>query len=324
MIPLQFIYNIVKFSLVIHVGGFVNKGRIFISSTKISERQAKAIFYIIKKKFGTSIAPLNLRKVLAQRKRHLAPFFDVRVEKFDVAGDEKEERKVVHCKNVLEFSKYAAHRRGLNHSECDFIIGADQGKGLMKLTLTINVTNDTEKTNASDKKVLILSVVSANETWESMKKLFELIKLSELSKFRLSMDLKLTNITLGMSSHSSKFPCPYAECYKRNGIWTIGNPRTFSSLLKNAEEFRDVGKGDRKQLQNFYNVENPPCFIPEDRNQEVLVTIPPPVLHLRLGIVNFLVLIIETRHKSEFLRFADSISIAKENYQGRVFQGNEC
>ena len=29
MIPLQFSYNIVKFSLVIHVGGFVNEGRIF-------------------------------------------------------------------------------------------------------------------------------------------------------------------------------------------------------------------------------------------------------------------------------------------------------
>ena len=55
----------------------------------------------------------------------------------------------------------------------------------------------------------------------------------------LSQDLILTNIILDITSHSSKYPYPYGECYKnyKSNKWYNGRHRIKGNLRSNQREW---------------------------------------------------------------------------------------
>ena len=93
---------------------------------------------------------------------------------------------------------------------------------------------DRFKSSGSHKVCIVARVDSVPENHFNLKVLLNSQHLHELSKdFRISCDLKLIDILLGIQSCSSLHPCPYCEGYKINrsgektnkkGIWVKGNP----------------------------------------------------------------------------------------------------
>ena len=101
------------------------------------------------------------------------------------------------------------------------------------------------------KKSMILAIVcNVPENYNNMKVLIELTKLNEID-FKMSQDLKLTNIVIGITSHSSKYPCPYGECCKDDvtGDWIKGQDRTINNLT--ANQIKWCENSNRKLLKKL-------------------------------------------------------------------------
>ena len=96
------------------------------------------------------------------------------------------------------------------------MIGADDGKYILKITCNwSSFKPDIEKYKLmSAKRSIILAAVNkVPETYHNMGVVFKLTSLNEI-EYKLSQDLKLTSIVIGITNHSSKHPCPYGECFK--------------------------------------------------------------------------------------------------------------
>ena len=87
---------------------------------------------------------------------------------------------------------------------------------------------------------------------------FDKINLNQIS-YQITTDHKLCNMVCGIGFHSSKFPCPYAECYKDpDGKWIVGPFRCVASL----ERDYGLSKGkNRNRLKEFNSVEFMPLGI---------------------------------------------------------------
>jgi len=92
------------------------------------------------------------------------------------------------------------------------------------------------------------------------------------------------NVIAGIGPYSSKFPCPYGECKKtEDEKWLKGANRTFENLQNHYEEYCRAGsvKSERK---NFFSVHYPPLVKAGRFHTLVIITLPPPPLHLiKLG-----------------------------------------
>ena len=108
-------------------------------------------------------------------------------------------------------------------------IGIDGGGGSFKVTM--NITEKKQPTEADDlksppkkrtakhikqrykdsgvKKLFIIGIVEdILETYDNVKAILTLLGLEKID-FVIATDLKLANILLGLSTHSSRFRCPY-------------------------------------------------------------------------------------------------------------------
>ena len=109
----------------------------------------------------------------------------------------------------------------------------DYGKGLMKIICNWSRhTKDNDKYKLMGLKCgLILACVPKIPETYNMSVLIYLIQLNDI-EYKLSQDLKLTNIVIGIMSHSSKYPCPYRECSKDviTGEYVKGNDHTVCNI----------------------------------------------------------------------------------------------
>ena len=89
-------------------------------------------------------------------------------------------------------------------------------------------------------KLLVIGL--AEDMKENRENLDELLKLLELGdeKFHLSADLKLINLLLGISTHSSTHPCPH--CKWRRNTFGKGDLRTFEEIREFYIAWQDSGK----------------------------------------------------------------------------------
>ena len=130
-----------------------------------------------------------------------------------------------------------------------------------------------------------------------------------------------------MTTHASKFGCPYGKCYKdRNtGKWKKGTLRNLSNLTLDQLDWAVNGKADRSKLKDFYNVEFKPLLTEENKGIAIVALAPPPALHtFLLGPVNDLMELLEKKRPVEFLEFTGSLHIVKEKYHSGKYEGNEC
>ena len=83
---------------------------------------------------------------------------------------------------------------------------------------------------------------------------------------------------IGITNYSSKYPCPYGECYKdeNSSEWVKGKNRTIQNINENQEKWKKKTRSNRKYLMNFKNCENTPLISSEDPDVPIIFSIPPP------------------------------------------------
>ena len=95
-------------------------------------------------------------------------------------------------------------------------------------------------------------------------------------------DLKVANLLAGIQCHASAHPCQY--CDSKAPLEKNGNLRTLGELKTLSEKFARA-KGKEKKASNFKNCVNAPLLLGQD-SDTVLSLVPPPQLHIMLGICN--------------------------------------
>ena len=261
-----------------------------ITDNNLADSQILSILSFLTKKWGKTIVTPNISRKLVKRKSILDTFFTQLTigDNSEINFKSKEgkvlKRTVVYCHDVPGLLAY----RNIveNHTESDDllnIIGADDGKGMLKITFNWSKTgHDEEKSKLIGVKrgFILAAVCQVPETYNNMHVLIQLTKINEI-EYKLSQDLKLTNIVIGITTHSSKYPCPYGECYKdeNSGEWIKGKNRTFRNIMENRENWKKKTRSKRKDLKNFKNCENTPLISSVDPDVPIIFSIPPPPLH---------------------------------------------
>ena len=155
-----------------------------------------------------------------------------------------------------------------------------------------------------------------------MQQLFSELNISPFNG-TIATDLKLANILVGIMAHSSTYPCTY--CYaKSNELHTCGDLRTDENVLNNYEKWLAEGKGLKSLAKNYFNCIHPP-LITASGDKTFLEIIPPPELHLMLGVVNTVFTHMLKECQSEAESWAEFCHVQREvTHQGSGFNGNAC
>ena len=174
---------------------------------------------------------------------------------------------VIYCTNLNDFIHRVCENRRLFP---DFVkIGFDSGRSSLKATLSLIDTTpvilDSKeksaffKDSSVHKSFIVAFGSNLPESYDAMKFLFELLKLNQRRDFKLSGDLKCTNLILGLQSHSSKFPCPFCSTFQvglDQRTVTKHTPRTFEGIKQQYEAWIESGKPEA-DLQTFKNCRHP-------------------------------------------------------------------
>lgn len=138
------------------------------------------------------------------------------------------------------------------------------------------------------KSILVAIACGVTEHATNIQTIFDKIGINNFTdmKFYIETDLKLINIILGLGSHSSKFPCPFGECF-REGLndWKLGKLRDFRSLKNHFEAYENEGSATS---MNHASIKTVPLLTNEKLLDILVMAIfPPPPLHcIKLGPVN--------------------------------------
>ena len=313
------------------------------NSANLTDRQLFSILRDIRLRFGRKSVESNVRCILVERKTIFSDLFSTEIINFRDSKGNILERPFVFCHDSQEFIDRICLLRGNSPYCTEDKIGFDDGKGVLKLTLSIydpdgKLPKDTatysrvtrsQGISGSDKfvdtgvnKIFILAAAPKTpETYENCKIFIDKTCINNI-KFHLAADLKLTNICLGIMSHASLHPCPYCEGTK-NIFEEDAAVRTLETISENHHQWKNES-GKKGTLKEYYNCSNEPLFTSlHGRTTPVLDIIPPPALHIKLGVVNKLY---DELHKlfPGLDNWPTGLYITREDYHGHTFEGNEC
>ena len=123
--------------------------------------------------------------------------------------------------------------------------------------------------------------------------------------------------------HSSLHPCTWCDIPKTN-LKNCGSYRTFKSCLENYEAWKRQG-AVMKNAKIFNNCINPPVISASDNNTKILDIIPPPELHLVLGVVNTVMDDLLKNCEVHAIKYAKSCDAEREiTHGGAGFKGGSC
>lgn len=169
--------------------------------------------------------------------------------------------------------------------------------------------------NGGVKKVLVLGVIpEGKEEPEILEDFLSKLNL-EPGSFQFCPDLKLINIAVGIGTHASTHPSPFCDWIKNSRQKC--NLRTFESIIKNCKAWKKAGakSSDAKKFQNC--IRFPLKIFP--KTGLVILYIPLPQLHIKMGVVNKLFKELE-REFPQAIQWAQQIHVVKEDYH-KQFEG---
>ncbi len=156
-----------------------------------------------------------------------------------------------------------------------------RGRGASQSPLKKKTNTDKFLDSGVKKLVLIDIAFDVQENYSNLRLVFEILQLNNI-KFSVAADLKFCNIIVGLQSHASKHPCTWCEaCSPFN---TKAPLRTLERFKEQVDCVRKAGAQSSKALE-FFNCINWP-LLEGPGNTPVLDIIPPPELHLMLGVTN--------------------------------------
>lgn len=289
----------------------------------------------------------NLKQNLFDLNHSLDHFFEVKKWEVTKVCNKKTEvttKTLVFCNNVKNLIEHIKKQRKITN-KVHIKIGIDGGGGFLKICAsilseksepdTINVQKScrskyTEGVAAKKfkesgvKKLLILALVdNTQENYDNVLKVWSLLNLNDLDEsVTIATDLKLANILVGIMSHASLFPCTWCFAPKAELI-ECGEYRTLGECISNSSAFEENGS-KKKKANNYKNSIHPPIFTGDD-NDLVLDVIPPPQLHLLLGVVNTMCKHMSSECEADILRWTKECNVSREFFNGSPsFAGNSC
>ncbi|CAH0562788.1 unnamed protein product [Brassicogethes aeneus] len=226
------------------------------------------------------------------------------------------------------------------NSDVHLKFGIDGGGGFLKSCLSLQSTSQIEADinrkshrqfykegisskkfkDSGVKKLFILGLAPCyQENYENVFQLWQQLKISSFSG-TLATDLKLANIIVGIMSHSSLYPCTWCSAQK-NCLNEIGTYKTIVNVLKNYINWKDAG-ADKATAKKFLSCVNPPLF-ETGTDKLMLDLIPPPELHLMLGVVNTVFNNMLQEFECLALKWAELCHVQREITHGSpAFKGN--
>jgi hypothetical protein len=186
------------------------------------------------------------------------------------------------------------------------------------------------------KRILPLSVFpDFGEKWEPISQLLDWMGYQAVAERGvqtfLCADLKVILVLIGQQSAASTHPCPYCLMNRDHFACNVpdplhncpnSNPRTFENNYHWFCEWMSATDGDKSVAKSFFNVVNKPASIfPE--NGFILDSVPPPELHIYIGIFNRLFDFASEFDKTLLHSWARDLHQTREEYWGGTFEGNE-
>ncbi|PAA77883.1 hypothetical protein BOX15_Mlig011119g7 [Macrostomum lignano] len=242
------------------------------------------------------------------------------------------DRSAVFCCNVSEFLAYVCSLRGMAEMEHHLKLGIDGGGNSLKICISVTDSDglpaqasmpgpSNRFLNSGVKKLFVLAIVEdVKECYENVKTLLSTMDISSFL-FTLACDFKLANIICGIQSHASTHPCLYCE---GKSPWTTPAPsRTLGSVRRLANEFQLAG-GHQPAAKHFANCVQSP-LLPGLDSTELIELVPPPELHIMLGIVNRLLDELNNRWGNDMAyKWAHGAGICRQQYHGGCLEGPAC
>lgn len=286
-------------------------------------------------------------KISLYKKNHgLDQFFDLKKTTFIKTQQKVEtciEKTVVYCKDVKGLIAHVIEKRKIRDVHLKF--GIDGGREYLKLCAVIQSVNTDEVDDTNDerqrqklkdgvrkkdfkdsgvKKLFILAIAhGVQEKYENVLKIWNMLNINELSNdYTIATDFKLANVLTGLMAHSSTCPCTYCNV-KKDSLENQGVLRTVGSCIQNYESWKENGS-DKKKAKDFDCCVNPPIFY-ANKYTTILSIIPPPELHLLLGVVNTLVDKLSEECSDIANKWIKECNVKRETTNGGTgFNGNSC
>lgn len=284
----------------------------------------------------------GLKEALQVNSHQLDNFFDIKnitLSECKAKINKDLQKNIIYCKDIAGFIDYIKQQR--NVTEVHFKAGIDGGGSFLKLCLSMQakiLEPDSSKKeykrqkfnegvcaksfkDSSVKKLFILGISKkTQENYDNIKKLWELISIDNFLD-TIATDLKLANILVGIMAHSSCFPCCYCDSNKKD-LQRCGNLRTIGNCKTNYNAW--AVKKSKTLARNFKCCIHPPILSGHD-NTKILDILPPPELHLLLGVVNTTVHHMQKEFESDTLKWIKLCNVEREVTRGGTgFKGNSC
>lgn len=243
----------------------------------------------------------------------------------------------VYCKDLNDLIEFIKEKRNVSNVRLKF--GIDGGGGSLKICMSIQsdeselepspkkrqkYSEEVASKSFQDsgvKKLIILGLVqNVQESYGNVKDLWSDIGIDS-KHGKVAADLKLCNIMAGIMPASSSYPCTWCEVPK--GSLETSTLRTIENIKANYMQWLNAG-GKKELAKNFKCCISPPIFnVSEDKS--LLDMMPPPELHLYLGVVNGIFKHMEKEFKSTALTWAKTCNVERQvNFSGESFNGNNC
>ena len=236
------------------------------------------------------------------------------------------QKPLVHVQDLSDFVFCVIDCRGYYRHSTEVLFNVDNSETFSEYYISIlNLDEDPnapQKSSGSSHSLLVAVSPKVPENQYNFKKVLEIIKAHRVKMLYLC-DLKADSTLVGIQSAACMHPCIYCNT---NDLSKAGTPRTIGTLCYWHRKFLDSGF-DKKHLKDFENCVSFPLITDDyegDKNKEILDLVPPPGLHMMLGIVNQKVKILEKEIPDLVEEWVKHSNAPRNAYHGGVFEGNGC
>ena len=157
-----------------------------VKAGNLTDRQILAILDKMRKKIGRNIITLNIKEKLRDRKRILDQFMNTEEIEFVSKDGDKFKTSFVYCEDITGLVNFICDWRSIEREDCEMVVGIDNGKG--KLIMTLNCVNKNEETkqafkSAGAKKGFVIGCAEkVPENYSNVAMFFEKTQVEKISE----------------------------------------------------------------------------------------------------------------------------------------------
>ena len=118
-----------------------------VKAGNLTDRQILAILERMRKEFGRNIITPKIKEKLRNRKRILDQYINNEGIEFINKDGDKFKTSFVYCEDITGLVNFICDLRSIEKKDCEMVVGIDNGKG--KLIMTLNCVNKNEETKQS-------------------------------------------------------------------------------------------------------------------------------------------------------------------------------